>query len=162
MKKVELDLAKIDGIKEIFYQKSLLHIVNENIKKISLFVLILSSVMLLIAITLINNTIRLLIYSKRFIIRTMQLVGASNDFIRRPFLFYSILQGLLSAIFSVSLLYFILKLIEKELDGFVIIRNINSLIVMAIIIFIISIIINFISTYIAVNKYLNIDVDKLY
>lgn len=162
LKKVEQDLAKIEGIKEIFYQKSLLHLVNENVKKISLFVLILSAIMLLIALTLINNTIRLLIYSKRFIIRTMQLVGASNDFIRRPFLFNSLVQGLLASIFSISLLYFILKLIEKELEGFVLIKNIDSFIVMSIIIFVISIIINFISTYVAVNKYLYIEVDKLY
>ena len=72
-------------VKEVYYQESLLFLINENVKKISLFLLVISSFLFLIALTIINNTIRLSIYSKRFLIRTMQLVGATRAFIRRPF-----------------------------------------------------------------------------
>jgi len=162
LKNVEKDLKNIEGIKEIYYQKSFLHIVNENVKKISAFVLIVSFIMLLITLTLINNTIRLLIYSKRFLIRTMQLVGAGNDFIRRPFLLYSLIQGVIASLISTGLLYFIMKMIEKELEGYKLIRDVESFIILSIVIFITSIVINFVSTYVAVNRYLYIETDKLY
>ncbi|PLX11221.1 MAG: cell division protein FtsX, partial [Marinilabiliales bacterium] len=81
---IEKDLQQYEQIKEVFYQKSLVSLVNENIRKISLIILIFSGLLLLVAITLINSTIRLSVYSKRFIINTMQLVGANRGFIRRP------------------------------------------------------------------------------
>jgi len=162
LKKVEEDLSKIEGVKEIYYQKSILHLINENVRKISLIVLLISSIMFLIALTLINNTIRLLIYSKRFIIRTMQLVGASNSFIRRPFLIYSFIQGIVSSIISIFLIYLILKMCEKEFDISILSKNLETFLFLSLIIFITGICINFFSTFIAVNKYLYIETDKLY
>ncbi len=83
---IESELLANPDVKEIYYQKDLVHLINRNIRRISLVILGFSVLLLVIAIALINNTIRLSVYSKRFIIRTMQLVGATGGFIRRPFL----------------------------------------------------------------------------
>ena len=91
-------------VKEVFYQKSLVHLINKNIRRISIVLLGFSGLLLLIAMALINNTIRLSVYSKRFIIRTMKLVGATRGFIGRPFILRGVLQGLYSAIFAIILL----------------------------------------------------------
>jgi cell division transport system permease protein len=98
---IEQDLKEFNEIKEVYYQKNLIHTVNENVRKISLFVLIFSGFLLVIAIALINNTIRLAVYSRRFLIRTMQLVGATAGYIRRPFLFTSAIQGFIGALFAI-------------------------------------------------------------
>ena len=89
---IETELMKNEDVKEVFYVKSLVHLINSNIRKISILLLGFSGLLLIIAIALINNTIRLSVYSKRFIIRSMQLVGATQSFIRRPFIFKGIAQ----------------------------------------------------------------------
>ncbi|MGC8803988.1 MAG: cell division protein FtsX, partial [Bacteroidales bacterium] len=93
---IESKLKKNPLVKEVIYEKSLIHLVNQNIRNISLIILGFSALLFLIAISLINNNVRLLVYSKRFIILTMQLVGATRRFIRRPFLYKSLLQGLIA------------------------------------------------------------------
>ena len=92
------------NVMEFVYQKSLVQQVNDNVEKISMVILGFGILLLLIAIALINNTIRLSVYSKRFIIRTMQLVGATNNFIRRPFLWTSLLQGFVAAAICVAMI----------------------------------------------------------
>src|SRR6056297_1571436 len=101
IKIIEQDFQQYELIKEVFYQKSLVSLVNENIRKISFIILVFSGLLFLIAIALINNTIRLSVYSKRFIINTMQLVGATRGFIRRPFLFRSVWQGIVAALLAI-------------------------------------------------------------
>ena len=91
-----------------------MYLINENVKKISLFILIISLFLFLIALTIINNTIRLSVYSKRFLIRTMQLVGATKSFIRRPFIVKSVLHGLIAGLIAMTLLLGLLYLVEKE------------------------------------------------
>ena len=112
--KIEKYVRQYPFVKEVYYQESLLFLINENVRKISLFLLIISTFLFLIALTIINNTIRLSIYSRRFLIRTMQLVGATRSFIRRPFLIQSAIHGLLAALLAMSLLMAMLYLIEKE------------------------------------------------
>jgi cell division transport system permease protein len=85
IKVIERQLKRNDLVKEVYYQKSLVNLVNDNVKKISFVLLIFSLLSLIISIALINNSIRLAFYSKRFIINTMQLVGATSSFIRKPF-----------------------------------------------------------------------------
>ncbi|MFC2087481.1 cell division protein FtsX, partial [Bacteroidota bacterium] len=91
--KIENEFKRFPIVNEIYYQENLLHLVNENVSKISIAILLFSGLLLLISLTLINNTIRLSVYSKRFIINTMQLVGATGAFIRRPFLLKAALHG---------------------------------------------------------------------
>jgi len=162
IKVIESDFKQYEQIKEVFYQKSLVSAVNENIKEISLYILIFSGLLLLIAITLINSTIRLSAYSKRFIINTMQLVGATRGFIRRPFLYRSVGNGILAGIISIGFLSGAIYLFQKEFRGVVNFKDIEIVGILFLVVLMVGIIINWISTFFAVSKYLRIKVDKLY
>ncbi len=162
IKMIEKDLQEFTEIKEVHYQKSLVSLINENVKKISLFILIISGILFLIAFALINNTIRLAVYSKRFLIRTMQLVGATNRFIRRPILTTSLVQGSVGAITAIAMLTGMIYLLQKELEGIIGFDDFTILAILYSSVFILGEIINWISTYFAVNKYLKIKTDKLY
>ncbi len=162
IKVIERDLKEFSEIKEVYYQKNLIHTVNDNVKKITFFVLIFSSFLLLIAIALINNTIRLAIYSKRFIIRTMQLVGANARYIRRPFLISSAVQGIIGALFAIAILTALIYFIQNQMNGIIALTDIQVLLFLFLIVLILGILINWVSTYAAVTKYLRIKSDKLY
>jgi cell division transport system permease protein len=160
--KIEKYVLEYPFVKEVYYQESLLYLINENVRKISLFLLIISSFLFLIALTIINNSIRLSVYSRRFLIRTMQLVGATRSFIRKPFLIKSALQGLLAALIALILLMGLLYLVEKEFFFIFTIQNTNLLLLLGVAIIIVGVLINVISTFFSVNKYLSISEDKLY
>lgn len=149
-------------VKEVWYEDSLLFLINENVRKISIFLLIISSFLFLIAVTIINNTIRLAIYSKRFLIRTMQLVGATRAFIRKPFLIRSIYHGMLAALTAMLLLIGLLYLVEKEFLMLFSFESTKLLALLGILLIIAGILINLVSTYLSVNRYLGISEDKLY
>ena len=160
--KIEKYVLEYPFVKEVYYQESLLFLINENVRKISIFLLVISSFLFLIALTIINNTIRLSIYSRRFLIRTMQLVGATRAFIRRPFLIQSAFHGLVAALLSMSLLMGLLYLIEKEFFRMFSFDSTKLLLLLGFSIIIIGVLINIISTFFSVNRYLSISEDKLY
>jgi cell division transport system permease protein len=160
--KFEKYILEYPFVKEVWYEDSLLFLINENVRKISLFLLIISSFLFLIAVTIINNTIRLAIYSKRFLIRTMQLVGATRSFIRKPFLIRSIYHGVLAALMAMLLLMGLLYLIEKEFLMLFTFESTNLLILLGVLLIIAGVLINLVSTYLSVNRYLVISEDKLY
>jgi len=160
--KIEKYVKEYPFVKEVYYEESLLFLINENVRKVSLFLLIISAFLFLIAVTIINNTIRLAIYSKRFLIRTMQLVGATTSFIRKPFLRRSIYHGLLAALIAMTLLMGLLYLIEKEFYTMFSFESTKLLVILCVVLVIIGILINYISTYLSVNRYLSISEDKLY
>ena len=160
--KIEKYILQYPFVKEVYYQESLLFLINENVRKISIFLLVISSFLFLIALTIINNTIRLSIYSKRFLIRTMQLVGATRAFIRRPFIVQSAFHGLLAALIAMSLMVGLLYMIEKEFFLMFTFESTKLLIILGVSIIITGVLINIISTYFSVNKYLSISEDKLY
>ncbi len=162
IKLIEKDLQQYDQIKEVFYQKSLVSLVNENIRKISLIILGFSGLLLLVAITLINSTIRLSVYSKRFIINTMQLVGANRSFIRRPFLYRSVGNGIFAAILAMGFLAGILYAAQQEFKEVISFQDIEIIGVLFLCVLLFGIIINWMSTFFAVSRYLRMKVDKLY
>ncbi len=159
---IEQDLMQYDSVEEVYYKKSLLYTINENIRQISLIILGFSILLTLISVTLINNTIRLSIYSKRFIINTMQLVGATRGFIRRPFLFRGAASGFSASLISLALLFGLVYLLQEEFEGVISLKDYDLLAILALGVILIGMIINWISTFFAVNKYLNIKTDKLY
>jgi cell division transport system permease protein len=159
---IEKDLMEFDGIKEVYYQKNLIQMVNENVRKISLGILVFSAILFLIALTLINNTIRLSVYSKRFIIRTMQLVGATPGYIRRPFLLKGALQGFISALLAIAVLTLFVYFGQDQLEGIVSLNDIEIMLLLFALVIVLGIVLNWISTYFAVSKYLRIKTDKLY
>jgi len=159
---IEQELMNYEPVSEVVYKKSLLYAINENIRKISIVILSFSLLLSLVAVTLINNTIRLSIYSKRFIINTMQLVGATRGFIRKPFLLRSALNGFIGSVIAMGLLVGIIYVTEEELDGLITFNDLELIALLSLSILTVSIVINWISTFFAVNKYLNIKTDKLY
>jgi cell division transport system permease protein len=160
--KIEKYVLEYPFVKEVYYQESLLFLINENVRKISVFLLVISSFLFLIALTIINNTIRLSVYSKRFIIRTMQLVGANRSFIRRPFLVQSAFHGLLAALLAMGLLMGLLYMIEKEFFMMFTFESTDLLILLGVSLIATGVLINLISTFFSVNRYLSISEDQLY
>ncbi len=159
---IEKELLGNPGVKEIFYQKSLVQAINKNLKRISLILLGFSGLLLLIAVALINNTIRLSVYSKRFIIRSMQLVGATQTFIRRPFIFKGIFQGIYGAFVAIVLIVVIIYFSIKELPELIELQDINLFIMLFSLIILCGIFISWFSTYFAIRKYLRMQTDDLY
>jgi cell division transport system permease protein len=160
--KIENYLLRFKQVKEVHYQKSLVNLVNENVSKISLVIILFSSLLLFIALVLINNTIRLTVYSRRFIINTMKLVGATWGFIRKPFLLKSILHGLYASLVAIMLLSGLIYLVKKEFGDLIDIVDLQLIIIIFGTVTIIGVLINLISTYFAVNKFLRLKADDLY
>jgi cell division transport system permease protein len=159
---IEHDLMKYNSIEEVYYKKSLLYAVNENIRQITLVILGFSILLALISVTLINNTIRLTIYSKRFVINTMQLVGATRRFIRIPFLYRSAASGFTGSLVALAILFGMIYLLQDEFEGVISLRDYDMLALLALGVILTGIILNWISTFFAVNKFLNMKTDKLY
>jgi cell division transport system permease protein len=160
--RIEKYVTEYPFVNEVYVNESLLARINENISKISLFLLVLSSFLFLIAVTIINNTIRLSIYSKRFLIRTMQLVGATAAFIRKPFLLRSIYHGVIAALIAMGLLMALIFFIEKEFFVLFSSQSLQLLALLGVFLILAGILINVLSTYLSVNRYLSIPEDKLY
>jgi cell division transport system permease protein len=159
---LEKEFLTYPQVADVAYQKDLIYAVNLNIKKISMAILIFSILLFVIAITLISNTIRLTVYSKRFIIRTMQLVGAYHYLIRRPFLIRGITQGFVAALFAIILLVIALYIVEKQLEGLFSFQDIQILGIIFCLIMVTGLLIAWISTLLSVNKYLKMKTDNLY
>lgn len=149
-------------VKEVVYQPDLIEMVNKNIRLISMVVLGFSALLLIIAIALINNTIRLAVFSKRFLIRSMQLVGATRGFIMRPFIWQGVIQGLWAALIALLLIGGVLYYAQIEIPELMSIQDVRSLARLFGFVVLLGILISVISTIFAVNKYLNTDLDKLY
>ena len=156
------ELEKNKNVKEVSYQKSLVTMVNENLRKISLIILGFSALLLIIAIALINNTIRLSVYSKRFLIRTMQLIGATERFIQKPFLLRGIIQGLIGSVITIVLLVFTLYFAQKKIPELRELQDAALFIKLFIFVTILGLVISWVSTALAVKKYLRIKTDFLY
>lgn len=149
-------------IKEVVYQDSLIDMVNHNIRIIGLIILTFAAILLIIAVALINNTIRLAIYSERFIIKSMQMVGATKGFIRKPFLGYGIAHGLLGGMIAIILLLFTLYFGQEQIPEIVMLRNYYEFLLIFIGIIGLGILISGLSTYFAVSKYLRLRMNDLY
>ena len=155
-------LKKSDVVYEVFYQKNLIKKLNSNVGKISFFLICISLILFFIAFALINNTIRLSVYSKRFIIRTMRLVGAENSFIQKPFLISGVYQGLYSAIFAIFMLLGSIQLIQTETASILNINDLQNIGLVFIVLFCSGIIISGTSTFFAVRKFIYLNEGELY
>jgi len=149
-------------VQDIFYQKNLVKKLNENVKKVSLFLLAFCVIFFLISFALINNTIRLAIYSKRLLIRTMRLVGATNFFIQKPYLLSSLYQGFYSSILAIFMLIVSLEVLRKQIPDFIQTNDFLEIGVIFGLLLIFGIIISWISTFFAVRRYLSLNENKLY
>ena len=163
--KVEEIAAEISAknfVEEVTYSKPLINLLNDNIKKISLWVLIISSVFTFIAVLLINSSIRLSVYSKRFIIKTMQMVGATKRFIRRPFIWKSIKLGMIGALIAMAGMAAVLYYINKTFPQLSLLEDKLVLGGLFALIFVLGILISWFSTFLATQRFLNLRTDELY
>ena len=159
---IQAQLLKNKDVKEIYYQKSLVDLINQNVNRIGIALMVASLVLLIIAITLIRNTIRLSIYSKRFLVRSMQLVGATPAYIRRPFIRSGILQGFFGALLADAFLALLLYGLTKRLPELTFVQDYTIIIGIFVGIIILVILLGGLSTRLALRKYLHADVDRLY
>jgi len=159
---IKKDLLENSKIKEVYYQESLVSVVNEKLNFISIVLLIFSIVLLVIAITLINNSIRLSIYSKRFVIKSMQLVGATQSFIRTPFVLKGISHGIFGALLAISVLVAAGYYVRKEFPELIDLQDIELYGAVFGMVLLVGIFISWISTTLAVRKFLKMKSDKLY
>lgn len=158
----ESRLLENPQIHEVDIRKDLAVLINENVQKISLILLCFTGLLLIIAIGLINNTIRLTIYSQRFLIKTMQLVGATHGFIRRPFVFKGIVNGIISALLAILFLYGVFYLTQQNLPELIDLQNIELYLSLFTIVMMLGILISWFSTSLAVSKYLRAQTGDLY
>ncbi|HLG03438.1 MAG TPA: permease-like cell division protein FtsX [Bacteroidia bacterium] len=161
---IEQQLREDSRIKDVYYEKDLVSAVNERMGSISLVILIFSTALMIIAVGLIFNTIRLAIYSQRFLIRTMNLVGATQSFIRRPFVYRGIFNGIIGAIFAILITTGIVLAVDKNFRDLELIKlaDVETLAILCALQIALGIIITWISTAMAVRKFLRQGTDALY
>ncbi len=156
---IEEQLSNNEIVSDVFYYKSLVHQVDTNIKNIGIIVSSVSFLLFLITITLINNTIRLEVYSKRFSIKTMQLVGATKRFILKPFIVKSFFHGAITSLLSISILMLFILYLQSNIYGLIPIKNIA---LVFLIVFLTGIVITVGATFISVLKYIETKIENLY
>lgn len=154
-------LAK-NFVAEVSYDNDLVNLMNDNVKKISFWVLLLSGIFTLIAVLLINSSIRLSVYSKRFTIKTMQMVGATKRFIRWPFILNSIKLGVIGAVIALIGMGFVLYYIDKTFPELLLLQNKVYIIGLFAGVFLLGILITWFSTFLATQRFLNLKTDQLY
>ncbi|MDF2157991.1 permease-like cell division protein FtsX [Algoriphagus sp. CAU 1675] len=160
--RIAKELESIEGVFEVSYMTDLVESINKNLLKVSLvmggFILIL----IITVVMLINNTIRLALFSQRFLIRSMQLVGATRSFIRKPFLLRSWFFGMLAGAIASLVLFGLITYAKSAIEGFALLQNTDLLLILFGILIVIGGLLSWASTLRAVNKYLNMSLDELY
>lgn len=159
---IEKKIKSYTTVSDLLYRKDMMELVNENMKKISIILLGLAVLLMTISFVLISNTIRLLIYSKRFLIHTMKLVGATPGFIRAPFIRYNLVSGVFAALLAILMLTSALYYLQQELSGFIQILDLTTLLAVCGVVLMLGILLSVVATIVSVNKYLRLGVDKLY
>tara|TARA_A100001011_G_scaffold400823_1_gene519419 strand:+ start:8738 stop:9616 length:879 start_codon:yes stop_codon:yes gene_type:complete len=158
--KSEIEIA--DFVDEVVYDRPLVTLLNQNIKRISFILILTTTLFFMIALLLINSSIRLSIYSKRFIIKTMQLVGATKSFIRRPFIWRHLWLGFISSIIALIALSFSLWELNKRFPELEMLKKTNELIFVFLGILFLGLGISGVSTFFATQRYLNLKTDAIY
>ena len=160
--KIETSLRKNAMVSDIVYDKQLVNLVNDNIKKVSSWILIISGFLAIIAVLLINSSLRLSIHSNRFIIKTMQMVGATKSFIRKPFVMRSIKLGMIGAVLAVLALIGVLLYVQSNFPGLGILDDKASIGLILVAVLGVGVLITWLSTYSATQRFLNLRTDDLY
>lgn len=162
IKNIEIDIKKNEMVSEIIYDKQLVDLVNDNIKKISFWILVISGFFAVIAMLLINSSLRLSIYSHRFTIKTMQMVGATKSFIRKPFIWRSIKLGLLGSGLAIIAILGVVYYVDGIFPNIGIAKDYVSIGIVITGVLVVGIVITWISTFFATQRFLNLKTDDLY
>ena len=159
---IEKGLARFDIIHEVYYQKSMIESINENIRRITIIFLIVGAVLVLISFTLIRNMIHLAVYSQRLLIKTMQLVGATPFFICKPFVYGSMWRGFFGALIANLVLLGAIFFVQEKVGNVINIMRQDVILLMVVFVLLSGVILSFFSAWFSVRCYLRRDLDDLY
>lgn len=162
MEEIKNRILKFPGIFEVIYVNNLIDIINKNIRNISLILAGFASILIIVVIILINNTIKLALFTQRFLIRSMQLVGATKGFIRKPFVFRSMGHGLLSGMIASGGVFAISEYAYTKIDDLILLKEVNHLYILFAILLLLGTFLGLFSSLRSVNKYLKLSLDELY
>lgn len=162
MNKIKGEVEKISGVFQVYYVENVIDSINKNVTKIGLVLAGIASLLLLTVVLLINNTLRLALFSQRFLIRSMQLVGAKRWFIQQPFLLRASLHGFIAGMIASGLLVLLISFANKRIEDLNLIQNSNRITLLLSILIVMGMLVAVTSTYRAVRKYLKLSLDELY
>ncbi len=160
--KIKKEVEAISGVFEVAYEESLVESINTNLARIGLILIGIAIFSILVVIILINNTIKLALFSQRFLIRSMQLVGATSGFIRKPFLYRSIFYGFLAGILASSILYGFTMYLNTLIEGLADLQDRNGFAILFGLMIVMGVIVGYFSSLRAIRKYLKMSLDELY
>jgi len=159
---IKKDIQLNPYVQDVLYRKAEIQLINDNIKRIGIILLSISLLLMVISFALMNNTIRLSVYSKRFILHAMKLVGASHSFIRRPFIINSILNGLFASFLAIGMLSGLLYYLANEVDILVTLISPDAILIVFAVVLLLGIVLSWISSYFSLTRYLRMRSDNLY
>lgn len=162
MEKIKADIKKMNGVFQVFYVEALIDSVNSNVTKIGLILVGLIAVLLVTVVLLINNTLRIALFSQRFLIRSMQLVGAKKWFILRPFLLRAAGYGLLAGLIAALLLWSLSNYAQSKITDLSILHSQNSFLTLLGFLLVLGMIVAVCSTFFSIRRYLRMSLDQLY
>jgi cell division transport system permease protein len=162
MSSIAKKIDNLDGVKEVFYLEDIISKINNNIAVISYILAGFALILITASVLLIKNTIKLALYSQRFLIRSMQLVGATKSFIQRPFIMHAVIQGIFSGALAATALFGLLNYTYTELNDLKDLKENENIIIILASLLVLGAIVGLFSSYRAVNKYLKMSLDELY
>ncbi len=162
LQSIKKEIEKLPGVYEVVYQEDLADNINRNVTKIYTVLASFAFIMLIIIVLLVNNTIKLAIYSQRFLIRSMQLVGATNNFIQKPYLMRGAMQGLIGGILASGLLLGLQQIAINNIEGLAVLQEIDKLIILIVLLVFLGLLVGIASTYQSLSRYLKMTLDELY
>ena len=162
LKSIEKDLKRLAGVYEVVFQESLVTSINKNLRKIGIFFLGMILILLVAVVVLINNTIRIALFSQRFLIRSMQLVGATKRFIRWPFLKRSLIYGLISGVLASGIIFSLIQFIQYQIDDLNKLYSEEPFFILFALLIFLGVLISYFSTLSSIRRYLKISLDELY
>ncbi|MBX2945652.1 MAG: permease-like cell division protein FtsX [Cyclobacteriaceae bacterium] len=162
MKTIQAELEKMSGVFQVFYVESLIESINRNVTKLGLLLVGIVVVLLIAVVLLINNTIRLALFSQRFLIRSMQLVGAKRWFIQRPFLLRALIYGLVAGLLASAGLWALIDYANRQIEDLAVLLNTERLFFLVGLLLLTGMFVAAISTYFSIRKYLKMSLDELY
>ena len=160
--RMESEIRKNPMVADVVYDKQLITLVNDNVKRISMWVLIISGIFAFISILLINSSLRLSIYANRFIIKTMQMVGATKAFIRKPFVTRSIILGVIGSVLAILALIGVLVYVSTNYPALDIFKDQLLTVLVLLGVLVLGVLITWIGTHFATQRFLNLRTDDLY
>ncbi|MTI22068.1 ABC transporter permease, partial [Fulvivirga sp. RKSG066] len=162
LRNIKQDVEDMNGVFEVVYIESLVDSINKNMTKISLVLLGFAAILLLTVVMLINNTIKLALFSQRFLVRSMQLVGAKPGFIQKPFLLRASLHGALAGLIASLMLFILMNFANDRVEDLATLQETDKILILFASLLVIGSLIGFSSTYKAIKKYLRMSLDELY